>query len=162
MYLSLGLVKRTHCLAVNEIKVVKATDHLDDIVFLTEQHWDEVGFDFNLSLSKELYGSFEDCNALICLAAFDDDEKIIGYSTGLLMPHIFNPSIRVCQMHALFVEKNKRSSTVPGRLMLETERVAKERGAQLLIWQTRAGTGLATTLAKRGYTESDVAMMKEI
>ena len=144
------------------IKVVKATDHLDDIVFLAEQNWSESGFDFPLKLSKELYGSFEECNALICLAAFDDDENVVGYSTGLLMPHIFNPSIRVCQMHALFVQKDKRRSTLPGRLMLETERVSKDRGAQLLIWQTRAGTGLATTLAKRGYTEIDVAMMKEI
>lgn len=143
------------------IREVKATDHLDSITALAAENWQETGFDFELKPSRALYKALEDCGALVCLAAFDEDE-IVGYVTGTISGHIFNDSIKVCATDALFVKHTHRDGTIPGRLILETERLAKSKGARLMIWQTRAGTGLATTLMKRGYRESDLAVMKEI
>jgi predicted GNAT superfamily acetyltransferase len=143
------------------IREVNAVDYLDAIAGLAADNWGETGFDFDMKLDRELYRRLQDSGRLISLAAFDGDD-VIGYATATVAPHIFNTDVHVCMSSALFVAKNKRSSTVPGRLILETERIAKKRGARFMIWQTRAGTGLADTLRKRGYSDSDVAVIKEI
>jgi predicted N-acetyltransferase YhbS len=143
------------------IKEVNAVDYLDAIASLASENWGETGFDFDLKLDRELYSRLHESGRMISLAAFDGDD-VIGYATATVAPHIFNTGVQVCMSSALFVTKSKRNSTVPGRLMLEVEKAAKQRGARFMIWQTRAGTGLADTLRKRGYADSDVAVIKEI
>lgn len=143
------------------IREVNAVDYIDSIASLASENWSETGFDFEMKLDRELYQKLQNSGCLISLAAFDGDD-VIGYATATVAPHIFNTSVQVCMSSALFVAKDKRNSTVPGRLILETEKAAKQRGARFMIWQTRAGTGLADTLRKRGYADSDVAVIKEI
>lgn len=143
------------------IREVNAVDHIAQIQELAAENWKETGFGFELKPSLKLHQLLQDAGVLIALAAFDGDE-IVGYSTATVGPHMFNDEVMVCTTSALFVKKSHRGGSIPGRLVIETERAAKRRGAQLLFWQTRAGTELATTLKKRGYIDADVAVMKEI
>jgi len=143
------------------IREVNATDYLDQIKSLALENWQETGFEFELEPSRRIHELLELAGASIALAAFDGDE-IVGYSTASIGPHLFNDSVIVATTNALFVKKSHRGGTIPGRLVIETERIAKQRGARFLFWQTRAGTGLANTLKKRGYIDSDVTVMKEI
>ena len=52
--------------------------------------------------------------------------------------------------------------TVAARLIAAAEAEAKRRGASRFCWHTRAGTGMAAMLERRGYRPADVVVFKEI
>jgi GNAT superfamily N-acetyltransferase len=79
----------------------------------------------------------------------------------IVSPMLHNPDITCAANDALFVDPSRRGY-VGGRLMLEAEREAARRGATRIIWRTRAGTGLASALQKRGYLLADIGLTKEI
>ena len=82
--------------------------------------------------------------------------------TVVVVPHPHNPAVVVASNDALFVAPAWRSGLVAGRLIRTAEREAKARGAHRFTWHCRAGTGLASMLARRGYTPVDQVVMKEI
>jgi GNAT superfamily N-acetyltransferase len=63
---------------------------------------------------------------------------------------------------ALFVMPEYRSTMVPGRLIKLAEAEAAKRGATHFYWHTRAGTPLAETLERHGYTPADVVVMRKL
>ena len=68
---------------------------------------------------------------------------------------IKNQNEAICQM----IQKRDEMN----RLMVaHVERIARERGARFVMWHTRAGTKLAGVLRKRGYTDADTVVMKEL
>lgn len=141
---------------------VNPAEHIDSVHALLRENWDETGFDFDLQPDAEAYRRAAAAGVLFALAAYDGDQ-VVGYSTAFVTPHHFNPSLIVAHTDALFVSKPYRAGTAGGRLLAETERVAKARGAHRICWHTRAGTTLADTLARRpGYTPVDVIVQKEL
>lgn len=144
------------------IREVDPSDFTDQIGALTAANWAETGLDFELDINWELYAALHAAGHVICLVAFDHDGEPIGYSTAFIGPHVFSRTIVTCESNALFVRSDHRVGVLPGRLIIETERVAKERGATHMSWNTRAGTALAATLARRGYTVADQVVMREL
>lgn len=128
---------------------------------LMRRNWAETGFAFPFAPSREMYEAAQAAGMLIAKGAMADGE-LVGYSTAVLTRHPFNPDVRVCASDALFMHPGHRAGALPGRLMLATEVEAQQRGARFMLWHTRAGTPLARTLARRGYVEADVVMMKEL
>ncbi len=128
---------------------------------LLAENWAETGFDFELAPDAARYGALHDARALFALAAFDGGE-VVGYCTVGLGRHLFNPAVVVASHDALFVARRWRGGTVAARLIAEAEAEAKRRGAALFCWHTRAGTGMAQMLERRGYRPADVVVMKEI
>lgn len=143
------------------IREVTARDHIDAIADLIAANWAETGFDFELDLNVDAIARLQDMGFMFALAAFQD-EQIIGYSTAMIGPHTFNPGMLFCNSDALFVLPEWRKSSAGARLIIETERVAKQRGAVRMLWHTRAGTPLAEVLKRRGYSPADIIVMKEI
>lgn len=144
-----------------EIREVQVAEHIDAIRHLLVENWAETGFDFDLAPDGTLMQRLQDAGILFFLAAFDGDQ-IVGYSSAMVAPHTYNPSIICCNSDALFVRRVWRPRGVGARLILETERVAAEKGACRMLWHTRAGTPLAAALERRGYQPADVIVMKEI
>lgn len=142
------------------IRETTCLEHIDAISALTAENWDETGYDFPLVLDVDFYKQLEALGMIIAIAAFEG-EQVVGYSLASITSHPFNRSIILCNSSALFLRKAYRGSA-GARLMLETERVAKARGAQRMLWNTRSGSPLHATLTKRGYTEADTVMMKEL
>ena len=62
----------------------------------------------------------------------------------------------------MFVAPEYRKTGAAARLILATEREAAARGANRMLWHTRAGTPLAAAMLKRGYTPADTVVMKRI
>lgn len=143
------------------IREIQAAEHIGKVQRLLAENWAETGFDFDLCPDGEMMRRLQEADLLFVLGAFDDGE-LVGYSSALISPHTYNPSIVCCNSDALFVRRAWRPRGVGARLILETERVAKEKGASRMLWHTRAGTPLAAALERRGYEPADVIVMKEI
>jgi len=143
------------------IREIRIAEHFADALPMMRENWRETGFDFEFNPSLEIYQRAQDAGVLLALGAFEG-EVLIGYATAAVTPHPFNPEVVVCATDSLYVQPQHRKGTTPGRLMLELERVGKQRGARFVLWHTRAGTALAQTLRKRGYIEADTVVMKEL
>jgi len=143
------------------IREIQAAEYIGKIQPLLAENWAETGFDFDLRPDGSMMQRLQDADLLFVLGAFDDD-VLVGYSSALISPHTYNPSIICCNSDALFVRRAWRPRGVGARLILETERVAAEKGASRMLWHTRAGTPLAAALERRGYQPADVIVMKEI
>ena len=143
------------------IREVNPFDHLERIRPLLAANWQETGFGFALDLNVPLYRRLWEAGALLCLAAFVEDE-VVGYTTAVLSPHPFSTSVVMCTVDVLYVAPTHRRGSLPGRLMLEMDKLGKAKGATHVLRLTRAGTDLHKVLARRGYAPADVSMIKEL
>lgn len=143
------------------IREIKAADHIGSVMDMLRENWAETGFDFELRPHVELVRLLQERGVMFVLGAFDG-ERLIGYSSAVLGPHVFNSEIISCESSALFVLPAWRKTSAGARLIAETEKVAAARGANRMLWHTRAGTPLAATLERRGYRPADVTVMKGI
>lgn len=144
-----------------EIVEIQAADYIEQSMVLIRDNWLETGFDFAISPDFEMIRRLQECGVMFVVGAFYNHE-LVGYSSAVVSPHHFNSSIICCNSDALFVHPKHRNHSIPLRLMQETERIGKERGASRMLWHTRAGTDLARVLEKRGYEPADVVVMKRI
>lgn len=144
------------------IKEIRAADHIDKVMDVLRENWAETGFDFDLEPNVAMIDHLQQLGVLFVLGAFADD-TLVGYSSAMISPHTYNPAIVCCNSDALFVRKPWRASSIGARLKNATERVAAERGANRMLWHTRAGTPFAEMLLKRdGYEAADIIVMKRI
>lgn len=143
------------------IEEVRISDYADPARDLLRANWAETGFDFDFAPDFDAYQRLQDEGLIFALVAFDG-ESVVGYSTAAITRHLFNPDVIVCNSDALFVEPTRRAGTLPGRLVLATEALARERGASRMLWHTRAGTPFADMLMLRGYVPADVVVMMEL
>lgn len=143
------------------IAEIDVEPHIEQAAGLLSLNWAETGFDFPLNPDWESLTALQRLGALFVIGAFDGD-NMIGYSTAYIAPHPFNPAVVVSQSSALFVRMDYRCTSAGARLIVETERVAKARGARIMAWHTRAGTSLAETMTARGYVPADSVVTKEL
>ena len=96
------------------------------------------------------------------LAAYDGDE-VVGYAVSIIAPsHLHYADLCYVSNDALFVKKSHRGGSTGLRLMRETERIAKERGAKLVLWHAKEGTRLDALLTRLGYGVQDIIFSKEL
>jgi hypothetical protein len=140
-------------------------DKLHNIQELLREHWDEVAKNKNvmvLNPSHEHYERADNTGGMVCLWALDADGEIVGYSLNFIGPHIHYSDLVVCNNDVLFLREDLRPSTVGLRLIRETERVAKTRGARLMLWHAKDQTSLAKIMPRMGYVVQDIIYSKEI
>ena len=143
------------------IKQIRAADYINYNMPLLRMNWAETGFGFDFAPDVARIDQLQKLGAMFVLGAFDGDE-VVGYCSAMVWPHHFNPAIICCNSDALFIREDHRCTSLAFRLVKETERIAKERGAVLQLWHTRAGTKFSNMLAKRGYEPADITVMKRI
>lgn len=82
-------------------------------------------------------------NGLICLAAFDDSDEVVGYAmTVLTHTHPHYKDLKCASNSVLFVRSDCRSTGVGLKLMSYTRRLAREAGAKVLTWHAKPGTAM--------------------
>lgn len=145
-------------LIITEIDVA---EHFDSLMGLFSLNWAETGFDFDMEPNIDLIRAMQADGCMFVLAAYLDD-RLIGYSSATVGPHIYSTRIVCCASDALFVHPSYRKTSAGARLILATEQAGAARGANRMLWHTRAGTTLASVLEKRGYEPADTVVMKRI
>ncbi len=101
------------------------------------------------------YVACEQAGAFFMLVARENG-AMVGYSANFIAQHLHYSALRYANNDVLFLAKDHRKGSLGLRLIRETEREAKARGAQLLVWHAKPGTSLDVVLPKKGYRVQDV------
>jgi predicted GNAT superfamily acetyltransferase len=139
---------------------------VDDALFQSEglfqRHWSELATNKDLMVLKpdvERYKILEKGGVLLAIGAFLREE-LVGYSVSFITHHMHYADLIHCQNDILFVDKPHRKGAIGIKLMLETEKLAKERGAHLMCWHAKKDTSLAGMLPRMGYRVQDIVFSK--
>ena len=149
-----------------EFTIVETTvsDKADALMPLLRLHCDELATARHLMVlapNVEAYRVLENTRALLALVAYAGSE-IAGYSINFIAPHLHYAGLRYAHNDALFVAPQFRGGRLGLRLMRETECLAKERGARMMLWHAKPGTALNQMLPRMGYGVQDIVYRKEI
>jgi predicted GNAT superfamily acetyltransferase len=147
-----------------EIRSATAEEMLAHAGELFAEHWDEIALNKRVMVLKpdaERYLATEQNGMLLALAAYQGDE-IVGYSVNFIMPHMHYADLVIASNDLLFVSAAHRTSRLGLQLIRETERVAKERGAALMLWHAKENTALSTLMQHRRYKVQDIIYSKEL
>ena len=131
---------------------------------LLQAHRDELATHrhlMQLAPNWDAYRALENTRALLAVLAYHGEE-LVGYSANFIGPHLHYSGLRYCQNDALFVAQGHRGGSLGGRLIRETERMAKERGARMMTWHAKPGTTLEKLLPRLTYGVQDIIYSKEI
>lgn len=140
------------------IREITATDWIGQAWSLLEAHREELTTNKEimvLSPDVDTYCMLEAKGALLSLGAFEGDE-LVGYSVNIISHNLHYRDVQMCQNDVLYVRADKRQGPTGLRLMHETERLAKERGAHLVLWHAKPNTNLSEILPRLGYRVQDV------
>lgn len=133
-------------LKIREGSVFEALSSSD----ILEEHWNELVKRKHLlkvNPHNEVYKCLEDNGQLFTLIA-ECDNKMVGYSVNTLTPHLHYMDVMVCANDLLFVLKEYRNSPLGIKLIKETEKLARERGAQVMTWHAKPNTPLDKILPR--------------
>lgn len=131
---------------------------------LLRQHWDEIARNKQLMIVKpdtERYLALDAAGVILALWAYDDDQ-LVGYSVNLFSNHLHYADLFFVQNDVLFIAKPYRNSPLGLRLIRETEKAAKARGAQMMLWHAKENTPLALILPRLGCGVQDIVFSKEL
>lgn len=120
--------------------------HYDEIT----RHKDVCALDPNWPAYEHLEAS----GALLVLGAWDSS-VLVGYSVTMLAPHLHYRDTIIAQNDVLFVSPDSRGSRAGLALIKTTERMAKERGAALMLWHAKPSTTLHAVLPRLDYAEHE-------
>ncbi len=149
-----------------EFTLIETTvsDKADALMPLLRMHRDELATHPALMAVEpnwNAYRALENTGALLALVAYAGDE-IVGYSTAFFGPHLHCTGLRYAHSDALYVKPEHRRGGLGVALVRETERLARERGARMVMWHARPGTVLEKILPRLGYCAEEIAFCKEI
>jgi GNAT superfamily N-acetyltransferase len=135
-------------------------------VEMLREHWQEVARNKGVMVLKPdaaAYDALERAGLLIVLGAFDGD-TLVGYSVSIFNPaHLHYADLACVHNDAIFVAPEYRGASRAGlSLIRETERIAKERGARLVLWHAKEGTTLAALMPRLGYGVQDIVFSREV
>jgi hypothetical protein len=122
------------------IGTIRLLPHLD---YLVLPHYEELAKNKGLMVLApdwERFNAIEDAGKLLTLYATEQG-KVVGYSVSVIDTHIHYKHLTLCANDLLYVAPGQRG-TVGLKLMSETERIAKELGAQIMLWHAKTDSPL--------------------
>jgi len=150
---------------MSAFKIIETTvsDKAAVLAPLLQAHRDELATAkhlMELAPNWDAYRALEQCGALLALIAYLDGE-IVGYSVNFIGPHMHYSGLRYAHNDALYVKPEHRGGRLGLKLMRETEWLAREKGARMMMWHAKPGTALERILPRLGYAVQDIIYSKE-
>lgn len=127
-------------------------------------HWREVAKHRDLMVLAPDWPRYEamaDAGALVIVGAYVGD-RMVGYAMSFAAPHLHYVGLVSCSNDVLYVDPAHRKGRLGLQLIYETERLAKERGAQIITWHAKEGTALAKLLPRIGYGVHEIVYSKRL
>lgn len=146
------------------MKEVSIDEIFDNIQDLFIEHREEVTTHKHIMIlnpDMDKYRKMEEQGVLLILAAYVEN-KVVGYSVSFVCPHIHYADLIHAMNDLLFVKKEYRNSMIGFKLIKETERKAKGRGARFMLWHAKENTSLAVMLPGMGCGIQDIVFSKEL
>lgn len=140
-----------------EFKNLSAEKFLSLAMPLLAEHRDELATDKGLMVLNpdvETYLALESTGALMVIGVFSGSE-LIGYSASVVTRNLHYSDLVIGQNDVIWIKPDYRKGPLGLKLIRETERQAKEAGAQLMLWHTKPGTSLDKIMPRLGATVQD-------
>ncbi len=147
------------------IRPISAVESIETAGPLIREHWEEIARNKQVMVLKphmDAYRALEQQDALISLGAFDAAGEMQGYSVSIVTRHLHYADLTYAHNDVIFVGQRHRSGTTGVRLMRETEKLAKDRGARLMLWHAKPDTALAGILPRMGYGVQDIVYSRQL
>jgi GNAT superfamily N-acetyltransferase len=138
-------------------------ENLSAIEYLTHLHYEEIAADKDipLSIDEVAYRHLESSGQLFSLFAYERS-VLIGYSINFLARHLHYSSLVYAQNDVIFVHADYRMGRTGTKLIRATEKLAKKRGAAMMLWHAKGNTSLRAILPLMGYREREVVMSRRL
>ncbi len=149
---------------MTEIRLSNVDEMLANAGALFSEHWEEVALNKQVMVLKpdeQKYRTMEANGMLLILGAFCDG-KVVGYSVNFVTNHPHYADLIVCNNDLLFVTGDKRCGRLGLQLIRATEKEAKQRGVQLMLWHAKPGTALEKMMPRLGYGVQDTIFSIQI
>jgi len=149
---------------MTEIRLSNVDEMLANASELFSEHWEEIALNKQVMILKpdeQKYRAAEENGMLLILAAFEGD-KVVGYSVNIVTNHLHYADLITCSNDLLFVTEGKRNGRLGLQLIRATEKMAKERGARLMLWHAKQGTPLEKMMPRLGYGVQDIIFSIQI
>lgn len=147
------------------IEEISVKDFMHEQAHLLHEHWEELATHKAFMVLKPdwaKYAQLEAAGVLLTLGAFTHEGKAVGYSSSIIGNNLHYADLCYAHNDVLFVAKDYRRGRLGLQLIKETERLAKARGAQLMIWHAKEDTALMAVLPRIGYGVQDVLYSREL
>jgi predicted GNAT superfamily acetyltransferase len=149
---------------MTEIRLSDVDEMLANAGALFSEHWEEVALNKQVMVLKpdeQKYRAMEANGMLLILGAFCDG-RVVGYSVNFVTNHPHYADLIVCNNDLLFVTEDKRCGRLGLQLIRATEKEAKQRGVQLMLWHAKPGTALEQMMPRLGYGVQDTIFSIQI
>jgi predicted GNAT superfamily acetyltransferase len=147
-----------------DVVQISVSEQIERVMPLLRAHWDEVAKNKELMQLKprvDVYRAMENDGALIALGAFSGPD-LVGYSVTMVSAHLHYADLIYAHNDVIFVAEQHRAGRLGLKLIRETERQAKERGARLMLWHAKPDTAFNTLLPRLGYGVQDIVHSREL
>lgn len=144
-----------------EIRDIDVSDYGGQMEAMAVLQSKEARWQFPFDPDLPRYQAMQAAGAARWLGAFDG-ERMVGYSTLFISPHMYNASVLCAFNEALFVEPEYRNSSAAYKLWRAVERLASDLGCKLIYWHLSVHSKMPKMMVKRGYREADIVMEKEL
>jgi GNAT superfamily N-acetyltransferase len=139
------------------LQEIDATEHVADMAWMLPGHREELTTNKDLMHIKpdmETYAALQGLGKLLSVAASDGD-RMVGYSINIIQPMLHYADVLTCQNDLLYLHPDYRKGSTGLRLMRETERLARDRGCQMMTWHAKFETPLFAILEKLRYRKQE-------
>lgn len=147
-----------------ELIEINASDWLEQAESLMLEHWSEVAEATGVPkpvMDAEYLASMEVDGMLFTVGAFVG-EGLVGYSMNSIGRTINFDNLIIMENQGIFIKKQYRGSLSGIRLIKESERIGKERGATRAKWHTYQNTRASALFDSLGYKSFDIIYTKEL
>lgn len=132
---------------------------------LLVQHWREVATDkqlMKLAPDWGKYNAMEEAGILLAVAAWDEDQ-MVGYTAGTILHHLHYEDLVYYQNDVLFVADSHRKTGVGARLVAQTGKEAKLRGAKAWTFHVKEGSsGHRMFAASKRFRVQDIVYLGKL
>jgi len=135
------------------------------IMGLANSHYQEIAWKkeyIPLDPDVARYRALEKEGKLLCLVARDEAEKIIGYATFIIYPHLHYRTTLLASNDLIFVPKDKRGSLLGARLLKESEVILKEKGVKVITLHIKTMLNWSPLAVALGYEHVEANYFKWI
>ena len=147
-----------------ELIEIRLSEWMEDAQALFIEHWEEVAKVTGVpepSLDLEYLEQAEESGSMFTIGAFVNEE-LVGYSVNSIGQTFNFDTLIIMDNEAIFIKKQYRAMLGGIRLIEESEKLAKERGATRAKWHTYTGTRAAALFDSLGYKPYDIIYTKEL
>ena len=134
---------------------VDMLEYLEDAKELLKEHWEELALNKDKVFLKPdavKYKALQDAGVIHNIVVYKEN-KVVGYSVLIVQPHLHYADDLFAYVDVVYVDKKHRQSSVGAKLLIATEKLAKDLKATVITHHAKPYVPMIIKpLEKLGYT----------